>query len=91
MVQTPPGVIKHRATHTGWRRLRADQSTVVGLLKDTRLARAFASAMPQEPFPRDAIYFRWGRVQFVASGRTALLTVFAVALTVLAGRIFHVW
>jgi hypothetical protein len=30
-------VIKHRATHTGWRRLRAYQSTVLCLLKDTRV------------------------------------------------------
>jgi hypothetical protein len=30
------GVIKHRATHTGWRRLCPHQSTILCRLKDTR-------------------------------------------------------
>lgn len=43
-----PRVIKHRATHTGWRRLRAHQSTVLCLLEDSRVEQTYTNCAGRE-------------------------------------------
>jgi hypothetical protein len=43
-----PHVIKHRATHTGWRRLRAHQSTVLCLLEDSRVEQTYTICAGRE-------------------------------------------
>lgn len=47
--------------------------------------------MPDDPFPRDAIFIKWGRFQAGAFGRLAIAAVIVILALAVAGRALGLW
>jgi hypothetical protein len=47
--------------------------------------------MPDDPFPREALFIKWGRFQAGAFGRLAILALLGIVAALIAGRAFGLW
>lgn len=47
--------------------------------------------MSDDPFPKDAIFIKWGRFQAGIFGRLAIVGIIAILALLVAGRVFGLW